>query len=76
MRCVYCNGLQENKESTFTLALDDRVIIIKNVPSNICRQCGEVSYDDAVFRHLEKLTAQLRDVVTEVAITSYLAKTG
>ena len=74
MRCVYCKGFLEEKASTFTLVLENRVVIIKDVPSHVCRQCGETSYDDAVFRQLEKYVEQLRDVITEVAITSYSGK--
>ena len=74
MRCVYCKGSLEEKASIFTLVLENRVVIIKDVPSHVCRQCGETSYDDAVFRQLEKYVAQLRDVITEVAITSYSGK--
>ena len=76
MRCVYCKGSIEEKASTFTLVLENRVVIIKDVPSHVCRQCGEISYEDSVFRQLEKYVEQLRDVISEVAITSYSTKTA
>ena len=76
MRCVYCKGTLEDKMSTFSLALEERVVIIKDVPSHVCRQCGETSYEDAVFRQLEVIVEQLRGIITEVAITSYAVKTA
>ena len=76
MRCVYCKGVLEDKMSTFSLTLGNRVVIIKDVPSHVCRQCGETSYEDAVFRRLEVIVEQLRDMITEVAITSYAVKTA
>ena len=74
MRCIVCKGILEDKTTTFTLALDDRIVVIKDVPSHVCSQCGETSYDDIVFRQLERIVEHLRDVITEVAITSYSVK--
>ena len=42
--CFMCKGDLENKKTTFMVELDNCIIIIKNVPSQICKQCGEVSY--------------------------------
>jgi len=62
--------------TTFTLTLNDRVIIIKSVPSHVCVQCGETAYDNNVMRHIEVIVNKLRDVVTEVAITRYSEKSA
>ena len=62
--------------TTFTLTLNDRVIIIKSVPSHVYVQCGETAYDNNVMRHIEVIVNKLRDVVTEVAITRYSEKSA
>ena len=52
----------------------DCVIIVKNVPSLVCQQCGEVYYDDETMERLEKIVDSLREAVTEVAIVDYPGK--
>jgi hypothetical protein len=48
------------------------IIIIKNVPSQICAQCGEVSYDAGVARRLEQIAdAVRRSALTEIAVVNY-----
>lgn len=54
--------------------IGDCVIIVKNVPSLVCRQCGEVYYDDETLERLEKIVDSLRETVAEVAIVDYPGK--
>jgi hypothetical protein len=51
------------------------IIIIKNVPSQICTQCGEVSYSDTVTKQLEKMIDLIRNTArSELAVINYDAK--
>ena len=61
MNCVMCKGTLENKNTTFMIELDNCIIIIKNVPSQVCKQCGEVTYSDEVAKQLEKLVNTVRN---------------
>ncbi|MDR2786245.1 MAG: type II toxin-antitoxin system MqsA family antitoxin, partial [Treponema sp.] len=45
-----CKGKTQNSFSTFTTDIGNCIIVIKNVPSQICDQCGGVSYDGEVAR--------------------------
>ena len=74
MRCLYCKGTLEDKTSTFTLDLDGCVIVVRNVPSHVCCQCGEASFDDDVYRQLEKIVNHMRGTISEVSIVSYSDK--
>ena len=40
----------EDKNTTFMVDLEGSIVIIKNVPSQVCTQCGEVSYSDTVAK--------------------------
>ena len=71
MKCLMCKGHLEDKLTTFMVDLDNCIIIVKNVPSQVCSQCGEVSYSDDVTKHLEKIVNTLRNVITEIAILNY-----
>ena len=55
MNCLMCKGDLEDKKTTYMVELKNWIIIIKNVPSQVCKQCGEVSYSNEVAQQLERL---------------------
>ena len=70
-RCFLCKGDLENKKTTFMVELEDCIIIIKNVPSQVCKQCGEVSYSNEVAKQLERLVNSVRNAITEITVINY-----
>ena len=74
MNCFMCKGKLEEKNTTFMVELDNCIIIIKNVPSLVCEQCGEVSYSNEVSKQLEKLVNVVRNSITEITIINYSEK--
>lgn len=61
----------ENKLTTFMVDVGNCIIIVRNVPSQVCTQCGEVSYTDEVAEQLERIVSTLRDSMTEIAVVNY-----
>jgi YgiT-type zinc finger domain-containing protein len=62
----------ENNLSTFVADLDKCIVIVKNVPSQVCTQCGENSYSDEVARQLEKIVQSVvNQTAAEIAVVSY-----
>jgi YgiT-type zinc finger domain-containing protein len=58
--------------STFTADAGGCVIVIKNVPSRICGQCGEVTYDGATARRLEQIAGSVKaSTAAEIAVVAY-----
>ncbi|MCL2572940.1 MAG: YgiT-type zinc finger protein [Defluviitaleaceae bacterium] len=47
------------------------MIIVKNVPALVCRQCGEVYFIDEVMENLENIADKLESIIKEVAIVDY-----
>ena len=74
MNCFMCKGKLEEKNTTFIVELDNCIIIIKNVPSLVCEQCGEVLYSNEVSKQLEKLVNAVRNSITEITIINYSEK--
>ena len=74
MNCFMCKGKLEEKNATFMVELDNCIIIIKNVPSLVCEQCGEVLYSNEVSKQLEKLVNAVRNSITEITIINYSEK--
>ena len=71
MTCFFCKGQIEEKTASFMAEVDGRIVVIKNVPSQVCRQCGEVSYGRAVSLALEDMVKRATALTTEVSIASY-----
>ena len=72
--CFMCKGTMEKKNTTFMVELNNTIIIIKNVPSLVCKQCGEVAYEDKIASHLEKLVSTVRNAITEITVINYTEK--
>jgi YgiT-type zinc finger domain-containing protein len=67
-----CKGTLREGFSTFTADMGKCIVIIKNVPSRICDQCGEASYSDETARHLEQIVHNLTSSAgAEIAVASY-----
>ncbi len=71
MKCFMCKGDMINKNTNYILDLDGSIIIIKNVPSLVCDQCGEVFYENEVMKQIEKIIDLFKNVLTEIAIVNY-----
>jgi len=71
MTCFFCKGQVEEKTASFLAEVDGRIVVIKNVPSQVCRQCGETSYSRAVALALEDMVKRATALTTEVSIASY-----
>lgn len=74
MNCFMCKGHLVNKPTNFLADLGECIVIVKNVPSQVCSQCGEVSYSNEVARKLEEIINLLRRSSTEIAVINYDAK--
>ena len=75
MNCFMCKGVFEDRPTTFMVDLDNCIVIVKNVPSQVCRQCGEISYSNDVALKLEKITNDMREAVTEITVVNYPGRT-
>ena len=67
-----CKGTVQGGFSSFTADVGKCIVIVRNVPSHICSQCGETSYSDETARRLEEIIHSLTDPVsTEIAVINY-----
>lgn len=49
MRCVFCKqGDTRPGEATVTLQRGETVVVVKEVPADICENCGEYYLSDSV----------------------------
>ena len=74
MNCFMCKGKLEDKLTTFMVEIEKSIIIVRNVPSQVCRQCGETSYSDNVARKLEIIVNNFKNTICEIAVVNYTDK--
>ncbi len=73
MTCFMCKGTTEDRLTNFIADLGNCIIIVKGVPSQICTQCGEVSYSNDVAEQLQKIVNATKNAMTEIAVVNYTA---
>lgn len=71
MNCFMCKGELKQEKTTFMVDIGHHIIIVKDVPSFVCSQCGDTTYSDEVSRVLEKIVESLRHAPTEMSVVSY-----
>ena len=75
MRCFFCKGEMERTTTKFILDLGYCVVIVKNVPAMVCKQCGEKTFDSDTMERLEQIVDMVKQsLVQEVAIVEYSDK--
>ena len=73
MVCFMCKGLLANQLITFMVDAGNCIVIVKNVPAQVCSQCGEALYTDSVTERLETIVNDARKAMSEITIISYPA---
>ena len=63
MTCDVCHGNVTEGKIKFTVELDDKLMVVENVPAKVCGQCGErLFYPDTVEK-LQKTAWEQNDPV-------------
>ncbi|MCL2599964.1 MAG: type II toxin-antitoxin system MqsA family antitoxin [Treponema sp.] len=72
MTCFMCKGTVRDGISTFTVDMGKCVVVVKNVPSYACDQCGDVCYNTETSKRLDEIVRSLAEEASaEVALASY-----
>ena len=48
MKCVFCGGKIVKSNATFSYDEEDKYLVVKNVPAEVCTSCGEKTYSPEV----------------------------
>ena len=55
MQCAFCQGDLQEKLITYPTKYEDRVVIIENVPAQVCTQCGEQLIRPEIAEKIQKI---------------------
>lgn len=71
MNCILCKASLTKGNVNHIVDLGEGIIIIKNVPANICKQCGEYYLDTNTALKLESIVEEVKKNKAEVFIVNY-----
>lgn len=67
-RCPLCAGNRTPGTTTYTVDFGSGVIVVRQVPAMVCRQCGEEWIDAETATRLEELVQRARRGKPQVEI--------
>ena len=59
--CRLCGGNLEEKTITHPQQYEGKIIILENVPAEVCRNCGDVLIAPSVVKRLQQLVWSKKD---------------
>ena len=71
--CPLCGGSTRQGYATLPFVLDERVFTIREVPAEICGDCGEAYMAGEAVDGVQKLIEELSALKTEVSVARYHA---
>jgi YgiT-type zinc finger domain-containing protein len=54
-KCYFCKGKTKIKDTNVDFRWGDKLFVVKNVPVEVCAQCGERYYSAEVSKKLDNL---------------------
>ncbi len=74
MKCAICKtGNTHGGTATVTLERDDTTVIIKDVPAQVCENCGEYYLSDDVTAQVHELAEEAVRRGAEIDVLRYAA---
>lgn len=71
-KCPSCGGRLASGKTTIPYLLDGgTVVVIKNVPADICEDCHESFTSGVVTDQITRILQQLKELDSEVSVISY-----
>lgn len=71
MNCILCKSNLVKGTVNHIVDLDGHIIIIKNVPANVCKQCGEYFIETDIAIKLEKIIEEVIKNKAEIFVVNY-----
>ena len=70
-RCEYCNGLIREKSTDLSRKVKGKYVVIENVPTGVCTECGTRYYSANVLKSIEETLRGRRKAKREVQMPVY-----
>ena len=70
-RCYFCGGKVKAGVTTLPFVFGSQVVIVKQVPADICVQCGEPMLDSVTAAAVDNLLKQAHRSGFELSLLTY-----
>ncbi len=67
MNCMYCQGKMERGVAPFHIDRNGYHLTLEAVPAWVCRQCGEVYFEELEVERIQNAIARLDENVNQFA---------
>ena len=67
-RCYFCKGKVVEKKIKVDFRWGDELVVIEDVPAEVCQQCGEKYFSPEVYKEMENLAKTKENPVKHIAI--------
>ena len=72
MMCPACFKKEKIKTlTTFTVEIENGLIVVRHVPCLECPMCGDTTFTDDVAERLERIVNAAKTVLQEISVIDY-----
>jgi len=70
-RCEYCDGIIKEKRVDLSRKVKGKYVVIENIPTGVCTECGTRYYTANVLKTIEETIAGRRKAKREIQVPVY-----
>lgn len=70
--CPSCGGKRKTGTTTFSVDLGFGVVVVRNVPAQVCSQCGTDWIADDVAARLDELVEEARQKHHQIEVSTFV----
>lgn len=67
-RCYFCKGELVEKKISHVHSWLDKLVLFKQTPAEVCKQCGEVYFKPEVAEAFDKITARIDKIKQTIQV--------
>ena len=67
-KCYFCKGKIVEKKITHVHSWRDKLILFRQTPAEVCKQCGETYFKPGVVEVFDKATAHLEKIKQTIQV--------
>ena len=72
-RCPLCGGDMADGSTAVPFFIDEKIIVVKDVPAEVCSDCGEAYMKSSVAGNIEATLDLLNNLHSEMSVIHYKA---
>ena len=68
LECEYCGGVIQPKKVTVEHWYEGKLVIMRDVPVGVCRECGERYYEAATLEQLDAMARKSESAQERISV--------